>query len=200
MPILFLALAAILAAFWSLRTRRAAEALPPGQPDPEPAGGLLRRLEEEPALTGPLAEVIGLLAQVMAHSSLGGPGFLTVRLPEATGDTVLVTAQFPNIDEGLYSRVLCGELAPEALAAAGVPEALFAYAPVFSTEGGGVVVITASVSGLDETLTAGLVVRRDRPVLLAALAANLGPQCPGLSVRVLGQELLVERAFVHRDV
>ena len=78
-----------------------------------------------------------------------------------------------------------------ALLADGVPEALFAYNPEFSTESGGVVLLTAQVCGLEAELAEALASRRDRAGALAALSEALERRCPGLSVRPLGAELLL---------
>ena len=60
-----------------------------------------------------------------------------------------------------------------ALLADGVPEALFAYNPEFSTESGGVVLLTAEVCGLESELAEALARRRDRAGALAALSEAL---------------------------
>lgn len=149
--------------------------------------------EIPPADAERLEEIIALLGEVMDHRELGGPGYLTVQFPQQlfAGSFPTVTAQYPNIGEGLYRRVVRRELDREALEAAGVPGALFDHNPAFAAEGGGVVVLTAEVYGLTPALEKGMADRRTRGTLLAALARELSG--PALSVRVLGQELLVER-------
>lgn len=146
-----------------------------------------------PADAERLEEVIALLGEVMDHRALGGPGYLTVQFPQQlfAGSFPTVTAQYPNIGEDLYRRVVRRELDRTALEAAGVPGALFDHNPEFAAEGGGVVVLTAEVYGLTPALEKGMADRRTRGALLAALARELSG--PALSVRVLGQELLVER-------
>ena len=162
------------------------EAVPPPTEVPRPP-------EIPPADAERLEEVIALLGEVMDHRALGGPGYLTVQFPQQlfAGSFPTVTAQYPNIGEDLYRRVVRRELDRTALEAAGVPGALFDHNPEFAAEGGGVVVLTAEVYGLTPALEKGMADRRTRGALLAALARALSTR--QLSVRVLGQELLVER-------
>ena len=156
--------------------------------DGRPAAG--RPPEIEPADAERLGEVIELLRAVMDHGELGGPGYITVRFPPLDGGAPTVTAQYPNINETLYRRTVRRELGLQTvLGAAGVPGALFAHSPAFAAESGGVVVLTAEVRGLTPDLAAGMADRRRGP-LLAALAEAL--EGGDLSVRALGQELLVE--------
>lgn len=138
-----------------------------------------------------LAGAVEALRAVMDHPQLGGPGFLSVQFPALAGGRADVSAQFPNISEALYRRVVRRELDRAALLADGVPEALFAYNPEFSTESGGVVLLTAEVCGLESELAEALASRRDRTGALAALSEALERRCPGLSVRPLGAELLL---------
>ena len=138
-----------------------------------------------------LAGAVEALRAVMDHPQLGGPGFLSVQFPALAGGRADVSAQFPNISEALYRRVVRRELDRAALLADGVPEALFAYNPEFSTESGGVVLLTAEVCGLEAELAEALASRRDRAGALAALSEALERRCPGLSVRPLGAELLL---------
>ena len=79
------------------------------------------------------------LAELMEHPALGGPGFITVRFPPplAADGTAEAAAQYPNIREALYRRVLRQELETEELRAEGAPEALLALDPCFETESGG---------------------------------------------------------------
>lgn len=162
------------------------EAVPPPTEVPRPP-------EIPPADAERLEEVIALLGEVMDHRALGGPGYLTVQFPQQlfAGSFPTVTAQYPNIGEDLYRRVVRRELDRAALEAAGMPGALFGHNPEFAAEGGGVVVLTAEVYGLTPALEKGMADRRTRGALLAALARELSTR--QLSVRVLGQELLVER-------
>ena len=98
-----------------------------------------------------LGKAADALAELMKHPELGGPGFITVRfsLTEASGGAAVVTAQYPNIREVLYRRILRQELEPEALRAEGVPEALLALSPGFETESGGMVLVSVQAAGLD---------------------------------------------------
>ena len=59
-----------------------------------------------------LGKAADALAELMKHPELGGPGFITVRfsLTEASGGAAVVTAQYPNIREVLYRRILRQEL------------------------------------------------------------------------------------------
>ncbi len=184
MPIaicLFLLAAALVLAALLRSPQRGTAAPPPAAPRPP---------EIEPADAERLGEVIELLLAVMDHGELGGPGYITVRFPPLAGGAPTVTAQYPNINEALYRRTVRRELDRAELEAAGVPGALFAHNPAFAAESGGVVVLTAEVRGLTPDLAAGMADRRRRGPLLAALAEAL--EGGDLSVRALGQELLVE--------
>ena len=100
-------------------------------------------------LAAALAEAAGPLLAVMEHPRLGGPGFLTIRLPQQSldGGGAAVTAQFPNISDALYRRIVRGELDREELVREGVPGAFFACGASFETESGGMVILTARVQG-----------------------------------------------------
>lgn len=175
-----LALAALL---WYVQAARAAgEALTPALP-PEPP-------EIPPALAEAVGDAVEALAAVMAHPKLGGPGFLLVCFPSREG-AVTVTAQYPNIREGLYRRIVRRELEPAELTAAGVPEALFSMSPVFETESGGVVVLSLQTGVLPPALARALDCRRERGILLDQLARALGERLPGFSVRPFGADLLL---------
>ena len=128
------------------------------------------------------------LAELMEHPALGGPGFITVRFPPplAADGTAEAAAQFPNIREALYRRVLRQELETEELRAEGAPEALLALEPCFETESGGMVLVTVRVA-VAERMSG----HRGRQEALAALAEGLRERCPGLSVRCVGGELLL---------
>ena len=178
MPIaicLFLLAAAPVLAALLRSTQRGTAAPPPAAPRPP---------EIEPADAERLGEVIELLRAVMDHGELGGPGYITVQFPPLAGGAPTVTAQYPNINEALYRRTVRRELDRAE------PGALFAHSPAFAAESGGVVVLTAEVRGLTPDLAAGMADRRRRGPLLAALAEAL--EGGDLSVRALGQELLVE--------
>ena len=131
------------------------------------------------------------LAELMEHPALGGPGFITVRFPPplAADGTAEAAAQYPNIREALYWRVLRREV--EALRAEGAPEALLALDPCFETESGGMVLVTVRVAGLDPALAERMSGHRGRQEALGALAEGLRERCPGLSVRCVGGELLL---------
>lgn len=153
-----------------------------------------------------LGEAADALAELMEHPALGGPGFITVRFspPEAEG-TAVAAAQYPNIREALYRRVLRQELAPEELRAEGAPEALLALSPRFETESGGVVLVSVRVPGLDPALAERMAGRRGRQEALGALAEGLRRRCPELSVRCVGGELLLspvrkEEKAAHPDL
>ena len=136
------------------------------------------------------------LAELMEHPALGGPGFITVRFPPplAADGTAEAAAQYPNIREALYRRVLRQELEVEALRAEGAPEALLALDPCFETESGGMVLVTVRVAGLDPALAERMSGHRGRQEALGALAEGLRERCPGLSVRCVGGELLLAPA------
>ncbi len=140
-----------------------------------------------------LGKAADALAELMKHPELGGPGFITVRfsLTEASGGAAVVTAQYPNIREVLYRRILRQELEPEALGAEGVPEALLALSPGFETESGGMVLVSVQAAGLDPALAERMAGCRERQETLEELAEGLGRRCPELSVRRLGGELLL---------
>lgn len=140
-----------------------------------------------------LGTAVDALAELMAHPALGGPGFITVRFPPplAADGTAVAAVQYPNIREALYRRILRQELAPEDLRAEGVPEALLALAPCFETESGGMVLVSVRVPGLDPALAECMAGHRGRQEALGALAEGLRRQCPGLSVRRVGGELLL---------
>ena len=133
------------------------------------------------------------LAELMEHPALGGPGFITVRFPPplAADGTAEAAAQYPNIREALYRRVLRQELETEELRAEGAPEALLALEPCFETESGGMVLVTVRVAGRDPALAELRSGHRGRQEALGALAEGLRERCPGLSVRCVGGELLL---------
>ncbi len=138
-------------------------------------------------------EAAEALAELMEHPALGGPGFITVRFPPplAADGTAEAAAQYPNIREALYRRVLRQELETEVLRAEGAPEALLALDPCFETESGGMVLVTVRVAGLDPALAERMSGHRGRQEALGALAEGLRERCPGLSVRCVGGELLL---------
>ena len=137
-----------------------------------------------------LAEAIRALEAVMAHPELGGPGFLLVQFPPAAMEgCALVTAQYPNIREGLYRRIVRQEL--DGLAGAGIPEELLAREPAFETESGGVVLISVQVSGVALELAESFRDRRERNAALGILEELLAERFPAFSVRIFGTDLLL---------
>ncbi|MDE7221351.1 MAG: hypothetical protein K2O45_17340 [Oscillospiraceae bacterium] len=155
-------------------------------------GEAFRRWAEDPAITEGLARAVEALGELMAHPELGGPGFLTLRLPQP-GEDGLVTAaaQYPNIREAMYCRVVRRELDRDALLAAGVPEALLALEPQFETDSGGVVVVSVQAVPMGELLAEQISGRTDRQAALRLLAGRLGERFPRLEVRPFGSELLL---------
>ena len=102
---------------WSIikKIRRPVPAEPSEKPaDSRAAVRLWLEREEASLLTA-----IDSLARLMKDPVLGGPGFLTVQLPQSAGEAVTVTCQYPNISEVLC-RAACRGGAEELLAA-GVP-------------------------------------------------------------------------------
>ena len=81
-----------------------------------------------------LGEALDPLGELMAHPDLGGPGFLTVQFP--AGERPAASAQYPNINEGLYRRAVRRELDRQELLAAGAPAELLRLDPEFTAEGG----------------------------------------------------------------
>jgi len=136
------------------------------------------------ALSGAVAAMQALLQ----HPALGGPGFLTVRFLQRA---VAVTAQYPNIQEVLYRRVIRQELTPPDLLAVGFPESLLKLSPEFEFESGGMVLVTVRIFDPDPALFQALTNHRTRQTVLHNLALELGRQCPGLSIRLLGGELIL---------
>lgn len=147
-----------------------------------------RASEIAPHTIEALAAAVAALQSLMVHSSLGGPGYLTIRVRQSA---VEVTAQYPNIREGLYRRIVRRELAPPELLEEGFPEPLLKLSPEFETESGGMVQITVRLAVRDAYLSWSLSSRGSRQAALAALAAALLRRCSGLAIRVLGGELIL---------
>lgn len=182
-----LALAAVL---WYTQASSTAKNVPP--PEVDAAQILRRTLAEDPRMVDALAEAVRGLENLMAHPELGGPGFLLIQFPmEADGASAVVTAQYPNIREGLYRRVVRQELERDDLAAAGMMEALLAQKPDFETESGGVVMVSLKTGEVPPELTACLNSRRERGIALGIVAEHLEEHIPGFSVRVFGTDLLL---------
>ncbi len=163
------------------------QALPPerGAPPEERPWG--------PATAEALGEVIDALLAVMNHPALGGPGYLTVQFPQqpVAGSFPTVTAQFPNIEEALYRRVVRRELAQEELAEAGIPALLFTHNPEFAAEGGGVVALSAEVYGVEAEGEKRLPHLKERGEALRAVAAALQERYPALEIRILAGDILL---------
>lgn len=186
-----LALAAAVYLWW----RQAAvgrDAPPPSKPPEE--GEAFRQWLEQPGVLEALAQTVEALRALMAHPELGGPGFLTVRLPqpEEAGGSVVITAQYPNIREALYRRIIRGELTREALREAGAPEALLRLSPHFETDSGGVVSVSLPTACMGPELAGRLSGRRERQAALGLLAGRLGERFPDVEARPFGTELLLE--------
>ena len=189
MHIFVLAAAAlILAAI--LRYTRAVNAEKESQPPPkaEPDQRIRRILEEDPRMMEAWEGAVRALESIMAHPALGGPGFLLVQFPAAE-ETAVVTAQYPNIHEELYLRIIRQEL--DDLAAAGVSEELLARQPDFEAESCGVVLVSVRAGRIPAEMREMLEHRKERETALRMLAERLEGRFPGLSVRVLGADLLL---------
>lgn len=160
---------------------------------PPPSGEeVFRRWLDRPGVRAALERAVEALWALMAHRTLGGPGYLTVRLPQPGEDgAVTVTAQYPNIREALYRLALRRMPDPEALLAAGVPEALLALEPRFETDSGGTVVVSLRTAPMDPASVERISGRTDRQDALRLLADRLGRRFPSLEVRPFGAELLL---------
>lgn len=151
-----------------------------------------RQWLEDPAVLEALVRAVEALTRLMSHPRLGGPGFLTLRLPQPGEDgTVTVTAQYPNIREELYRLTACRELGWETLLSAGVPEALLDLSPDFETDSGGVVVVSVRAVVMSPALVGRVSGRSDRQAALSLLTDRLGQRFPALEVRSFGTELLL---------
>lgn len=168
-----------------------------GEPDRPPAdeGEAFRRWLDAPGVMEGLAGAVAALEELMAHRSLGGPGFLTLRLPQPGEDgAVSVTAQYPNIREAMYCRVVRRELDRKGLLDAGAPEALLDLDPRFETDSGGVVLVSVRAAGMGADLAGRISGRADRQAALGLLAGELGRRFPEMEVRPFGTELLLSPA------
>jgi len=137
------------------------------------------------------------MLELLRHPALGGPGFLTIRFLQDSAD---ITAQFPNIQEALYRRIVRQELDPSDLLREGFPEYLLLLSPVFETESGGMVLLTVQIPNLNHDLLQALYCHRSRQTVLHSLAAELRRHCPGLSIRPLGGELILTPIREHAEV
>lgn len=151
-----------------------------------------RRWLARPGVREALVRSVDALTRLMAHPELGGPGFLTVRLPHPGEDGgIAVTAQYPNIREAMYRRIVRRELDRDGLLAAGVPEALLDLSPDFETDSGGVVAVAVRPLPMEPELISRLSGRGLRQEALDLLADCLGERFPGLEARPFGGELLL---------
>lgn len=188
-----LALAAA-AALWYMQAApggREAAAQPPAAGE----GEAFRQWLDRPGVQEALAQAVEALLELMAHRSLGGPGFLTLRLPQPGEEgSVTVSAQYPNIREAMYGLIIRRELDRETLLRAGLPERLAALSPVFETESGGVVVVSIPAGSMEQEVVSRVSGRGERQAALRLLAERLERRFPGLEVRPFGSELLLTPA------
>ncbi|MBD5169636.1 MAG: hypothetical protein HDT20_05915 [Oscillibacter sp.] len=187
----FIVTALVLAAvsiLWYIRAAQKRE-----RPEPPPgAEEDFRQWLEAPAVLEALARAVEVLTRLMSHPKLGGPGFLTLRLPQPGEDgAVTVTAQYPNIREELYRLTARRELGRETLLSAGVPEVLLDLSPDFETDSGGVVVVSVRAAVMSPVVVGCVSGRSDRQEALSLLTDRLGQRFPALEVRPFGTELLL---------
>ena len=159
-------------------------------PEEETDSRLRRFLAQDPHMAEELGGTIRALGELMAHPELGGPGFLMVHFPAESG-YALVTAQYPNIRETLYRRLVRREPDRDGLREAGVSEALLSREPIFETESGGVVTLSVQVGGIPPAFAESLNSRRERRIALEVLAEALAGECPQFSIRTFGSDLLL---------
>ena len=151
-----------------------------------------RRWLDAPGVIDDLMGAVEVLVELMAHRTLGGPGFLTLRLPQPWEDgSVIVTAQYPNIREAMYRRVVRRELDRDGLLAAGTPEALLELSPQFETDSGGMVAVSVEAAVMEPMLVRRISGRADRQAAMDLLAGALGRRFPAMEVRPFGSELLL---------
>lgn len=172
---------------WSIfkKIRRPA----PAEPSEKPAdsrAAVRRWLEREEAS---LLTAIDSLASLMKDPVLGGPGFLTVQLPQRAGGAVAVACQYPNISEVLCRAAARGGAAE--LLAAGVPADLLERGLRWEMESGTVVLLTLDAAPVSVELAARLAQLRSRNEVLRGLAEELSRRCKGFSVRPLAGYLLL---------
>ena len=161
-----------------------------GLPPEEEEGAAFRRWLADPGALEEIHSAVDGLCGIMAHPDLGGPGFLPVRLPQPGEDgSVVVAAQYPNIRERLYRRVVRQELDRETLQSEGVSGALLALAPTFETDSGGIVVISVRAAYMEPGLVNCVSGRRERQAALRLLSDRLSG--PTLEARPFGTELLL---------
>ena len=162
------------------------------QPSAAPESEAFRQWLDRPDVQEALVQAVEVLLELMAHPRLGGPGFLTLRLPQPGEDgLVTVSAQYPNIRETMYNLVIRQELDPETLLKAGAPERLPLLSPELETESGGVVVVSIPVGNMERELVSCISGRGERQAALRLLADRLGKHFPNLEARPFGAELLL---------
>ena len=149
---------------------------------------LRQALAAAPDTANALENAIQALEALMDHPELGGPGFLLVQFP-ADKKKAVVMAQYPNLRDGLYHRIIRQEL--DGLDVIGVPKALLDQDPVFEAESGGMVLITVQGGDILPELRESLRDYKMRNAVLSALAEILEKRFPALSVRIFGMDLLL---------
>lgn len=179
-------LGTIAAAVWAAGRRGKQQ--PPQEPEEETDAA--ERLEAA-GTTEALCEVLNMLRAVMEHPRLGGPGFLTVQFPLSGCGLPEASAQYPNIQEALYRRIVRGEMDREALVREGIPAELFDRRPEFAAESGGMVLLSVEVDFLPPELRGLMMERKGRREVLQALSDMLGERYPELAVRAIGGDLLL---------
>lgn len=168
----------ILAAFL-----RYAQARTPAKPAP-PA----QVPELAPHTIEALTAAVSALQALMVHPTLGGPGYLTIRIEQ---DSAVATAQYPNIRESLYRRIVHRKLTSAELLSESFPEPLLALSPEFETESGGIVRISVQLPISDACLSGSLSGYSSRQTALHTLKEALRRRCPGLTIRTIGGELIL---------
>ena len=189
MPIFILAAIALLLAAVLWYTQASGPTEKP-LPEENPDQRLQRTLAEESRMADALTEAVRALDALMSHPALGGPGFLLVQFLPQEG-CALVTAQYPNIREALYRRIVRQEADREALVAEGVPGALLAMDPDFEAESSGMILVSVRVREVPSAFAESLENCRERNAALSILAQVLEARLPRFSARIFGAELLL---------
>lgn len=162
------------------------------QPPADGEGEIFRQWLDSPGIQEALEQAVEVLLELMAHPKLGGPGFLTLRLPQPGEEgSVTVSAQYPNIREAMYDMVVRRELDRKTLLRAGLSERLAEMSPAFETESGGVVVVSIPAGNMEQEVISRVSGRGERQTALRLLAERLERRFPGLEVRPFGSELLL---------
>ncbi|MDE7245830.1 MAG: hypothetical protein K2O18_17900 [Oscillospiraceae bacterium] len=152
-------------------------------PTPEPTEPDQTPIDWE-AAAADMTVLLDALRELMRHPQLGGPGFLMVQFPLSGQGTAEVSAQYPNIRETLYRKIV-RRTPGEDWTADGIPVILLERRAVFTPESGGMVLVTAEAV-LPEALD-----RQSRQTALAELSRILGERYPDMTVRVIGGDLLL---------